>query len=40
MSLASQLSEISLPDTDGKTISLGELWAKNPAAIVFLRHYG
>jgi prostamide/prostaglandin F2alpha synthase len=31
---------IVLPDADGKEIRLGTLWEKQPAVVVFLRHYG
>jgi hypothetical protein len=36
----SALSNISLPDPDGREIRLGSLWAEQTAVIVFLRHYG
>jgi hypothetical protein len=39
-SLAARLSPIVLPDTDGRPVRLGTLWADAPAALVFLRHYG
>jgi hypothetical protein len=39
-SLSKQLSEIVLPDADGREIRLGSLWESKPAVIVFLRHYG
>jgi hypothetical protein len=39
-SFSEALAEISLPDCDGKETRLGSLWAKQPAVIVFLRHYG
>ncbi len=38
--VAAALAEISLPDTDGRMIRLGSLWADGPAVVVFLRHYG
>lgn len=38
--VAAALAEISLPDTDGRMIRLGSLWAEGPAIVVFLRHYG
>lgn len=38
--VAAALAEISLPDTDGRMIRLGSLWAEGPAVVVFLRHYG
>jgi hypothetical protein len=39
-SLSSKLAEIVLPDSDGREVQLGSLWAGRPAVIVFLRHYG
>jgi len=39
-SLSSKLAEIVLPDSDGREVRLGSLWAASPAVIVFLRHYG
>jgi hypothetical protein len=39
-SLSIRLAEISLPDSDGREMLLGSLWAKQPAVLVFLRHYG
>jgi len=38
--LSSKLAGIALPDADGKETRLGDLWASQPAVIVFLRHYG
>jgi hypothetical protein len=39
--LNSRLSMIVLPDaTDEREIRLGSLWLKQPAVLVFLRHYG
>jgi hypothetical protein len=29
-----------LPDADGREIRLGSLWERQPAVVVFLRHYG
>jgi hypothetical protein len=37
---SSRLAMIVLPDADGREIRLGTIWAKQPAVIVFLRHYG
>jgi hypothetical protein len=37
---SSKLAGLSLPDVDGKHVTLGSLWAEGPAAVVFLRHYG
>lgn len=34
------LGDLTLPDSDGTLLRLGELWASSPAVIVFLRHYG
>jgi len=40
VTLAARLAPIELPDTDGRLVRLGSLWASGPAALVFLRHYG
>jgi len=37
---ADSLAPIVLPDADGREIRLGSLWEKQPAVVVFLRHYG
>lgn len=37
---SSRLSMIMLPDLDGKEIRFGSLWMRQPAVVVFLRHYG
>lgn len=36
----SRIAMIQLPDTDGHEMRLGSLWLKQPAVLVFLRHYG
>ena len=38
--LNSRLSMISLPDAEGRELRFGSLWIRQPAVIVFLRHYG
>lgn len=38
--LNSRLAMIQLPDSDGRELRLGSLWLRQPAVIVFLRHYG
>jgi len=38
--LSSRLANITLPDTDGREVLLGSLWATSPTVLVFLRHYG
>ena len=38
--LSARLANITLPDPDGREIRLVSLWERNPAVIVFLRHYG
>jgi len=38
--LAESLAPIVLPDADGAQIRLGSLWERQPAVVVFLRHYG
>jgi hypothetical protein len=39
-SFSGKLAGITLPDPEGKSTRLGSLWAKGPAVLVFLRHYG
>ena len=39
-SLSESLAAIVLPDADGNDVRLGSLWERQPAVIVFLRHYG
>jgi hypothetical protein len=38
--LAESLAPVVLPDADCREIRLGSLWEKQPAVVVFLRHYG
>jgi peroxiredoxin len=38
--LAVALADLTLPDADGQPVRLGDLWAKRPVVLVFLRHYG
>ena len=38
--ISAKLANIVLPEAGGGEVRLGSLWEKNPAAIVFLRHYG
>ena len=38
--ISASLANIVLPAADGGEIRLGSLWEKDPALIVFLRHYG
>jgi hypothetical protein len=37
---ADALADVVLQDSHGQDVRLGELWAKRPAVVVFLRHYG
>jgi hypothetical protein len=34
------LADITLPDHNGDTVRLGDLWADRPVVLVWLRHYG
>lgn len=34
------LAELTVLDTVGKVVRLGELWQKEPVALFFVRHYG
>jgi len=38
--LSEALAPIALPDFDGREVRLGSLWERQPAVLVFLRHYG
>jgi len=38
--VSAKLAKIVLPEAGGGEVRLGSLWEKNPAVIVFLRHYG
>jgi len=37
---AARLSGLTLPDSFGRAVRLGSLWAERPCVVVFLRHYG
>ncbi|MGI8945526.1 MAG: hypothetical protein ACR2GL_04715 [Thermoleophilaceae bacterium] len=37
---AHALEDIALRDWRGRDVRLGDVWARNPALLVFLRHYG
>jgi len=39
-SLSAKLSEIVLPDSDGRQVRMSSLWASQPCVVAFLRHYG
>ena len=39
-SVSARLANIVLPEAGGREIRLGSLWERNPAVIIFLRHYG
>jgi hypothetical protein len=38
--LSEALEPLTLPDADGQPVRLGSLWDRQPAVVVFLRHYG
>lgn len=40
MTLNSRLSMITLKDVDGNETRFASLWIRQPAVVVFLRHYG
>lgn len=40
ISLSGQLADLVLPDSEGRELRLGSLWASQPCVLVFLRHYG
>jgi len=35
-----RIAMINLPDGEGRELVLGSLWLRQPAVVVFLRHYG
>jgi hypothetical protein len=37
---ASGLEDLVLKDLEGQEVRLGDRWSRNPALLVFLRHYG
>jgi hypothetical protein len=37
---ASGLEDLVLKDLEGQDVRLGDRWSRNPALLVFLRHYG
>jgi hypothetical protein len=39
-SVSARLANIVLPEAGGTLVRLGSLWERNPAVVVFLRHYG
>jgi hypothetical protein len=39
-SISAKLAELALPEAGGTEVRLGSLWVRNPAIVVFLRHYG
>jgi hypothetical protein len=39
-SVSAKLADVVLPDAGGDEIRLSSLWERNPAVVVFLRHYG
>jgi hypothetical protein len=34
------LADITLPDSEGREVRLGDLWRERPVVLVWLRHYG
>jgi hypothetical protein len=34
------LADLTVKDTEGRDVLLGDLWRDRPAVLVFLRHYG
>ena len=38
--ISARLANVVLPEAGGSEVRLGSLWEKNPAVLVFLRHYG
>lgn len=38
--LPARLAPITLPEADGGSVRLGDLWAHQPTILVHLRHFG
>lgn len=38
--LAARLAPLTLPEADGGTVALGDLWAEASVVLVHLRHFG
>jgi hypothetical protein len=38
--ISTRLANVILTEAGGGEVRLGSLWEKNPALLVFLRHYG
>lgn len=36
----SKLADVTVLDTDGATVRLGEAWRERTAVLVFVRHFG
>jgi hypothetical protein len=34
-----ELANMTLPDSDGNIVRIGDLWSERPAVIVWIRHY-
>jgi hypothetical protein len=39
-SVSANLANVVLPEAGGGNVRLGSLWEREPAVVVFLRHYG
>jgi hypothetical protein len=37
---ARHLEDLVVKDLEGRDVRLGDRWSRNPALLVFLRHYG
>jgi len=37
---SSKLAPLELPDLEGKSVRLGQLWSEQSAIVAFLRHWG
>jgi hypothetical protein len=34
------LADVTVKDTEGRDMRLGDVWRERPAVVVFVRHYG
>lgn len=40
MSVAQEMADLVVQDTEGQDVRLGSLWAERPVILVFVRHFG
>lgn len=38
--IAERLRDVTVQDTDGRPVRLGDQWRERPAVLLFIRHFG